>query len=492
MAKDSYSHILKYTGLFGGVQGLNILVSLVRNKLVAVILGPQGMGLISLFTSTINLVSSSTSLGIATSGVKNISEAFEKGDKEQTAHIISVVRSWALLTALLGMVACAVLSPFFDRFSFSWGDHSLHFLLLSPVVGLMAVTGGELAVLKGTRELRRLAVISVYNALAVMFVSVPIYYLFNQRGIVPSLVLATLAQMLITIGYSYRMWPPRFSHKRKFLGEGLGMVKLGVAFVLAGILGSLADLVIRYFMNVTGSLDMVGLYNAGFMMTMTYAGLVFSSMETDYYPRLSAVNKDRSAFTQTVNRQAEVSLLLVAPLLVAFMIGMPVLLPLLYSSQFAEVTSMVQIAILGMFFRAFSLPMGYLPLAKGDSLSFLMLEAIYDVLIVVFVVVGFSHWQLMGAGVALAAAIVIEWLYVLLFCMWKYGYRPTAVAYRYLAVQLLVGLLAFAVTRLAGGWAYWVMGIACWLVSLSISVYVLRSKTRLWEKLLSKIKLRRK
>ena len=36
---DSYSHILKYIGLFGGVQALSIGVALVRNKLVALILG---------------------------------------------------------------------------------------------------------------------------------------------------------------------------------------------------------------------------------------------------------------------------------------------------------------------------------------------------------------------------------------------------------------------------------------------------------------------
>lgn len=36
---ESYSHILKYTGLFGGVQALSIGVALVRNKLVSLILG---------------------------------------------------------------------------------------------------------------------------------------------------------------------------------------------------------------------------------------------------------------------------------------------------------------------------------------------------------------------------------------------------------------------------------------------------------------------
>jgi hypothetical protein len=39
---DSYSHILKYIGLFGGVQVLSLAVALVRNKLVALILGSGG------------------------------------------------------------------------------------------------------------------------------------------------------------------------------------------------------------------------------------------------------------------------------------------------------------------------------------------------------------------------------------------------------------------------------------------------------------------
>ena len=39
---DRYSNILKYTGIFGGVQGINILVGVVRTKLVTWLLGPEG------------------------------------------------------------------------------------------------------------------------------------------------------------------------------------------------------------------------------------------------------------------------------------------------------------------------------------------------------------------------------------------------------------------------------------------------------------------
>ena len=75
--QNGYSHIMKYTGLFGGIQMLNMLVGVVRNKMVAMILGPGGMGLLSLFNSTIKLVSESTNMGISMSGVKTISQNFD-------------------------------------------------------------------------------------------------------------------------------------------------------------------------------------------------------------------------------------------------------------------------------------------------------------------------------------------------------------------------------------------------------------------------------
>ena len=112
---DSYAHILKYTGVFGGVQGLNILVGIVRNKLVAMILGPAGMGLMSLFNSTIKLISDSTNLGIPMSAVREISDAYENGDMHKIEHIVKLIRVWSFLTAVLGMMVCIVMSPLLNK-----------------------------------------------------------------------------------------------------------------------------------------------------------------------------------------------------------------------------------------------------------------------------------------------------------------------------------------------------------------------------------------
>lgn len=52
----SYRNIFKATTLFGGVQVYQILISIIRSKFVAVLLGTAGMGIQGMFLSSISLV----------------------------------------------------------------------------------------------------------------------------------------------------------------------------------------------------------------------------------------------------------------------------------------------------------------------------------------------------------------------------------------------------------------------------------------------------
>lgn len=487
----SYSHILKYTGIFGGVQGLNIVVSLVRNKLVAVILGPNGMGLASLFNTTVNFVSQATNFGISFAAVKHVSELFEQGDEAAITHFIKVVRAWSLLTALLGMLICVVAGPLLSHYTFAWGNHTLHFVLLAPAVGLIAITGGETAILKGARQLRSLAVIQIYNVLAALFISIPIYYWFNQTGIVPVIVLMALTSMLLTIRHSYRLYPLRLRGSKDILGEGMAMVRLGVAFVVAGVLGSGAEMLIRSYLNVvTGDLDVVGLYNAGYMLTITYAGMVFSAMESDYFPRLSSVNNDVMATNLMVNRQIEVSLLIVSPMLAILIIALPLLIPLLFSSKFLPMVGMAQIAVFAMYIKSVSLPVSYLTLAKGDSMGYMVLEAVYDVVLVLLIVIGYRQWGLFGTGVALSLSYVFDILLVVTYTSLRYHYRLSIQVLQYAAIQFSLGIAVFIVTLVDNPLIYWSLGMLISLASLLVSVNILHQKTSLWAALTNKLKSR--
>ena len=154
--------------------------------------------------------------------------------------------------------------------TFAWGDHSLHYLLLSPALALMAITAGETAILKGLHRMKALAVIQMVAAVGALAITAPLLYFFDQAAIVPIIVLIALVTMLATIFYSFATvrtrlgdWHKMYGRWKKLIGEGRPMVKVGVAFVTAAAMGSASELIIRAYLNVAGDLDTVGVENAG-------------------------------------------------------------------------------------------------------------------------------------------------------------------------------------------------------------------------------------
>ena len=126
--KNSYRQIMKATSLFGGVQFFQIIISVVRSKFVAILLGPSGMGVVGLLTSTTGLISGITNLGLGTSAVKNISEANATGNEKRISTVISVLRRLVWGTGLLGAIVTLLLSPWLSQVTFGNRDYTLAFV----------------------------------------------------------------------------------------------------------------------------------------------------------------------------------------------------------------------------------------------------------------------------------------------------------------------------------------------------------------------------
>ena len=472
---NSYSHILKYTSIFGGVQGLVILIGMVRNKLIALLLGPQGMGLMALFNSTVRLISDTTGLGLGMSAVRELSRLYDEEHHEELKSRIELIRSWSLITACLGFVLCVVLSPLINHYTFSWGNHTLHFMLLAPIIALTALSAGELSILKATRKLRRLAEISIFGVLCALATSVPLYYIFGESAIVPSLIIIALSQFIITITYSFHYYPYRVHFDSDAFSEAKPMLRLGISFLGAGIMGSGSDFIVRSFLNYEGSLDDVGLYNAGYMITMTYAGVIFSAMETDYFPRLSSVNNNVEERNLLVNRQLEVSLLLISPLLILLMSTLPIALPLLYSDAFLAVLPMVKVAIFAMFMRSLELPVAYITLSRGDSKAFFLLETTYYLLFIMMFWLGYKYAYLFGIGLGLVVTGLLFNIILYAFAYQKYSFCISKRMLLYLAIQLSLAGLVYFISSNSNTLLSWSIQGASIVASSCFSFYVLRN-----------------
>ena len=117
MAKDrnSYGSIMKSIGLFGGVQVFNILVSLIKNKFVAILLGPEGMGISGMLTNGTGMVSSLTGLGLRNSAVRDVAKSSRSDDKKEISVTIAVLRRLVLITGCIGMVVTFIFAPYLSE-----------------------------------------------------------------------------------------------------------------------------------------------------------------------------------------------------------------------------------------------------------------------------------------------------------------------------------------------------------------------------------------
>ncbi|MBO5135095.1 MAG: oligosaccharide flippase family protein, partial [Bacteroidaceae bacterium] len=112
---STYKHILKYTGLLGGVQMITVLISVVRNKLTAELVGSIGMGLYDLYGRTLELLGNATNFGISLSAVRRLSKLYERNDEAGIVHYVRIIRTWSLLTSLLGLSLCLLSAPYLSR-----------------------------------------------------------------------------------------------------------------------------------------------------------------------------------------------------------------------------------------------------------------------------------------------------------------------------------------------------------------------------------------
>ena len=233
---SAYKRLLKVTTLFGSVQGLNILMNLIRAKLAAMLLGPAGIGLNSIYNETREFIHSTTNLGMDQSGTREIAKSTGAPD---LADSVTLTRSWIMLLAVFGMLVTAIFAYPLSWMLFSDGDHTWQIVALSPAVAFSTLTCGELTVLRGLQQMKTIAGVSVLHVVLGVLTTIPLYYIWGMDGIIGALVLMTLSLAVVTMIYSYRIHPPKFCFVKAFLAKGRQMLVLGMSFVIAGFIANL-------------------------------------------------------------------------------------------------------------------------------------------------------------------------------------------------------------------------------------------------------------
>ena len=488
-----YGRVVKYLGLLGGAQGLSLLVNLLRNKIASTLLGAVGLGLIGLYNRTVQMFSDCTNLSLSYSAIRKLSDTYENATAEDLAHYVKVTRSIALLTGIVGMLLFVMFSPLVMKYISDGSDYSSwYFVALSPVVLFLAVSGGEVAVLRGVRQLNSLAIYTLWSSFVALLVAVPVYFFFGVAGILPSILIIALLQMLGVLYNSVRLFEYKVApFSLRLLRDGVEMLKLGAGYIYTTILTSCSVWMIYSMISNIGGDAELGLFSSGYLLLSMLPSVLFAALDSEYYPRLSGAFGNVKVRNTMVNEQIEVHLLVQTPIILAAVAVLPFLFPILYSGEFLPAVAMTRFAMFGLLFHILTYPISFMPLSKGDVLVFILQETVYNVANVTLVIIGYRFWGLEGVGIALLLARMLDLTVAFSISYFRYGFRLSPCSLGYAFASLAFAVMAFCSVFCMHGLLSWICSSVAVLMSMAFSGYFLARHGDIFNKILKRFKLRR-
>jgi O-antigen/teichoic acid export membrane protein len=454
---SSYRTILRSSSIIGGSQIAQVLASIAKMKVAAVLLGPVGVGLAGLYVNLITTASAIAGLGIGNAGTRQVAQENASGSIAALERTRRALRWGTLLQSVLSGALFWSLSGWIARTFLDDSSRAAEVAWLSLGVALVVLSTGQSALLTGLRRVGDLARMNVSASLCASGLGALALWLLPAQGIVVMVLIAPAVAALI--GHLLVSRVPRQALSDEASGqpatltelatEWRSMLRVGLPFMVSQIVLLLGQLAVRTLVQHDLGAAAQGHFQAAWGIGITYLGFIISAMATDYYPRLTEVLHDRPAAVRLVNEQTEVALLLSAPFLLTLLGFSPWIIPLLYSSEFGPAVEILRWQLLGDILKIVCFPLGFVVMAAGAGKTFLAVELLTTGVLVLGVFVGLPLIGVAATGVAYLVVYV-----ALLPVNWLLGRRW--IGFRWMPaikLQIFAVIFAAAIVQLTSRWS---------------------------------------
>lgn len=476
MSDSSGKGLLKNTFILSVVQILNIVIKVLQYKVAAICLGTAGMGVLGIFNNTITLIMTGCGLGIPQSAVRDIAAAEGTKDEKKVNRIYAITTRIVLFSGLFGLLTTIILSGFFSNRLFGDKSYTLSFIILSIVVFLQILSEGYLAILKGKQKFIDLAKCTITGAFVGLLITVPVYWCLKESGIIIALIFIAVAQFIYVNLFVRKYRPTKIKIPlRELFKESSSMVKMGISLMIVSFVGVGFNLIVAAIIRQGGSINDVGIYNAGATILTSYFGVLLTAMSTDFYPRVSAVYNDDMELKELVNRQCLLCLSLFFPIVVLFVFAAPFFISFLYTDEFITATEYTDYAMIGTLLIICSNFLGIILLAKQRSTIFLTSVFSQRLFLLFIYFFFYKWWGMRGLGFSYIVTGVSD--IVLMTVIMKHFFNITLIkrVYLLLSVELIFTIASMWLKTIENIYFRYSFGVCLLVLSVFISIRVLKN-----------------
>lgn len=443
----SYRSIVKATGVFGTMQVFRTIISIVSSKFVAVYLGPIGFGLLSLLNNAVNIIVAITNFEFLKVATREVALVSNSDDDLKLSKTISLLQKMAVFIGVFGALVSALFSKALSIMTFGNPDKQHWFIILSFYLLFTSFSNARMAILQGANNIKVLALCNIVVAFITAIGSVVIYYFLRIEGIIWVMLYSSIILFLVTFYFTrqYTFKIRSFGFK-EFYDKSSPIFKFGFFMSANLVLGQICNFIIKLYLNDSGaSSQVLGYYEVSTVILINYLGLIFNAMSFDFYPKLTAVSFENEKIKQLVNNQIEIALILVTPAIIFLYLAAPVLIQFLYTKEFLSTFIILKIALFSVILKAVIFPLGYIVLVKGDKKLFFKQALFSDFLNLIFSIVLYKYYGLLGLGLAFLLNYAIYAVYVYRMVNRHYGFSFIESCRKLIVMSVIFGTLAIVI-----------------------------------------------
>jgi len=398
--------------VLGIVTAITAVCAIVKNKLGAVLLGPEGIGIYAQAIVLITFGSTICSLGMAQGIVKHVAE--RRASAVDGISLADIISTSIIIQLTVSIFATAVLIAFRGSVGelllggFGKGEVIIVIALAIPVTVLFISFGNFL---QGLGLVGRYSLGSILYVVAALAIFAVFVINDNLRGAVTSLLCSAAFGVLIMafllIRYFGLAWAARGTNFKVF-SKPVAKILLtygAVAFFASALETGNSVFLRSWIVNVLGP-EQNGIYQAVLGLTGQYIGF-FSLFNTAYlFPRMSSFDDIREVSIET-NKALQLSMVFVTPLMAVLIMFRSQFILLLFTPAFIAASSVLVWQVLGDFVKITSWSVTASLLPRGKLRHYVLISIIYTLLNVVLSIGLLYKWQIEGVAIAYLLTYVL-------------------------------------------------------------------------------------
>lgn len=389
---------------------VQVMVNIVRVKIIAVLLGTIGVGITSLINNFMSTVIPLTSLGLNQGIIKALNDDINDEERIKKIQATSYITTM-LISIILSIIVLIIPDLVVKRDNVNLSNYIYILAILS--IPFLTLNQINISIINGFKLIKELGLANVISSIISLIISVYLTYKFKLNGAVLSIFVSSVLITLvywklgrtndIKLKYSFSMFDYDIS-VLKYL------VKFGVMSIFVGFITNYSVLLVRKIIVKNLGIDAVGVFQADWALINQYLGLVLSSIGVYLIPTLCSLRLNEEIVDE-LNATLNIMIKIIVPIMSLLILLSHPIIVLLYSNKFSSASVLLPLFIIGDFFKLIAWVIGstFWTIPKLGKLAFI--NGVNSIILVIMTLLLTNKLGLYGIALAYIIQNAVELAY---------------------------------------------------------------------------------